>query len=129
MADANAGMGIAVGDYDGSGGVDLVVTNLREQGHAVYRNTTGVGASPSFDDERDTAGVDLTTSSGWGASWADLDLDTDLDAVLVNGHVPVRDIVEDAEEPQALENHTAQGDVGRFADWSDGSGIADLGPA
>ncbi len=128
VADANAGMGVGVGDYDGSGGVDLLVTNLREQGHAVYRNTTGVGATPSFVDERDIVGVDLTTSSGWGASWADLDLDTDLDAVLVDGHVPVRDLAEDAEEPQAFENLTAQGDLARFTDWSDGTGIADLGP-
>ena len=37
VADANAGMGIAVADYDGNGLTDLFVSNSRGQGHAVYR--------------------------------------------------------------------------------------------
>ena len=40
VADANAGMGIAVADYDGNGLTDLFVSNSRGEGHAVYRRAS-----------------------------------------------------------------------------------------
>ena len=47
--------------------------------------------------------------------------------MLVNGHVPLTDLVEDAQVPQVFENGTAQGDVARFTDASKRMGIADVG--
>ena len=126
VADPGAGMGVASGDYDGDVRPDLFVTNLRGQGHGVFRSRDGPPV-PSFTDERLVFGPDLFSGSGWGVSWADLDLDTDLDVVLANGHVPLTDLAEDAQVPQAFENRTAQGDVARFTDASKSMGIADVG--
>ena len=49
------------------------------------------------------------------------------DVVVANGHVPLTDLTEDAQVPQAFENGTAQGDVARFTDASKSIGIADVG--
>ncbi|MGH3083672.1 MAG: CRTAC1 family protein, partial [Gaiellaceae bacterium] len=127
VADPGAGMGVASGDYDGDVLPDLFVTNLRGQGHGVFRTGDAELPPPSFTDDRLVFGPDLFTGSGWGVSWADLDLDTDLDVVLVNGHVPLTDLTEDAQMPQAFENGTAQGDVALFTDASKSIGIADVG--
>ena len=77
VADPGAGMGVASGDYDGDVRPDLFVTNLREQGHGVFRTGDAELPPPSFTDERLVFGPDLFAGSGWGVSWADLDLDTD----------------------------------------------------
>jgi hypothetical protein len=110
VADANAGMGIATGDYDEDGRTDLFVTNSRGQGHAVYRSGTDAG----FDDAREEFAASAIT--GWGASWTDLDLDTDLDLVLANGEIPVADLAADAEPIQVLEQVAASGSAVGFAD-------------
>ena len=127
VADPGAGMGVASGDYDGDARPDLFVTNLREQGHGVFRTGDAELPPPAFTDERLVFGVDLFAGSGWGVSWADLDLDTDVDVVLANGHVPLTDLTEDAQLPEAFENRTAQGDVALFTDASKRTGIADVG--
>lgn len=101
VADAGSGMGVAVGDYDGDGLPDLFVTNARRQVHGAFRSEPG---GKSYADVRDRLGPPLTGSTGWGVSWADLDLDTELDLVLVNGHVPVTDLREDAERVQVFVN-------------------------
>ena len=76
-ADAGYGMGVAAGDYDDDGDVDLYVTNvgpnalLRNDGNGAFTNVAGV------------AGV---ADPGWGsaAAFLDLDADGDLDLFLVN---------------------------------------------
>jgi hypothetical protein len=83
---------------------------------------------PAFADVRQDAGVDLGGATGWGASWADLDLDTDLDLVVVNGDIPVEDLAADAEPVQAFVNRTAEGEPGRFAEMSAELGLGDAGP-
>jgi hypothetical protein len=116
VADPNAGMGIAVADYDGNGLSDLFVSNAEGQDHAIYRARTEVDG-PAFADARaDFASAFGNSFTGWGASWVDLDLDTDLDLVLANGDIPVRSLAEDAEPIQVLENVAAAGTTPRFAD-------------
>jgi ASPIC/UnbV protein/VCBS repeat protein len=128
VADPGAGMGVAEGDYDGNGLADLFVTNARRQVHAVYRGQTSETVVPSFADVRAEIGPDLGGSTGWGVSWADLDNDTDLDVVVVNGDLPVTDLAEDAEPVRAFGNETAQGASGRFEDVSASIGLGSVGP-
>lgn len=128
VADPNAGMGVAEGDYDGDGRSDLFVTNARGQVHAAYRGQSSDLVNPSFADVRTELGVGLSGSTGWGVSWGDLDLDTDLDLVVVNGDVPVRDLAADAQPVQAFGNLTAQGTTGLFEDLGDVIGLRDVGP-
>ena len=97
VADPGSGMGVAAGDWDGDGRADLFVSNARGQGHAAYRSDPPGESEPTFTDVRADLGVDLADSTGWGVTWADLDLDTHLDLVLVNGAIPVTDLDADAE--------------------------------
>ena len=128
VADPNAGMGIAGGDYDGDGRTDLFVTNAREQVHGVFRSKPPDENDPSFDDVRADLGVELSGSTGWGVSWADLDLDTDLDLVVVNGEIPVTDLAEDKQLIQAFGDLTAQGMAGRFEEVGSEIGLDGVGP-
>jgi hypothetical protein len=129
VADPNAGMGVAGGDYDGDGRSDLFVTNAREQVHAVFRSDPLGENAPSFADARADFGLEAAgASTGWGVSWADLELDTDLDLLVANGNVPITDLVADAQPLQSFENLTAQGERGRFEEGSDGLGLEEIGP-
>ncbi len=112
VADPGAGMGVAVGDDTADGYADLFVANARDQGHAVYRGQPSDLVSPSFEDVREDLGVELSGSTGWGVSWSDFDLDTDLDLLLVNGQIPVRDLSADAEPVWLFVNRTAEGQAG-----------------
>ncbi|HJU48394.1 MAG TPA: CRTAC1 family protein, partial [Gaiellaceae bacterium] len=122
--DANAGMGIAVGDFDVDGRPDLFVTNSRGQLHAVFRRLAGTGG-PRFADARAGLAAALGASyTGWGVSWPDLDLDGNPDLVLANGAIPVTKLSEDAERLQVLQNQAAAGHPGRFADATRLVGLA-----
>ena len=114
VADPGAGMGVAVGDWDGDGRSDIFVSNSRGQGHAVYGSNPPDANDPSFTEVRPNVGIDLERSTGWGASWADFDHDTDLDLVLVNGHIPVTDLRRDAELVQVFRNLLDERQEGRF---------------
>ena len=74
---ADKGMGVAAGDYDNDGYIDLYVTNY---GHNVLYHNNGNG---TFTDVTATAGV---ASSGWSSSAAFIDYDKDglLDLVVVH---------------------------------------------
>lgn len=117
VADPNAGMGVAAADWDGDGRSDLFVSNARGQEHAVYRSRPLAADAPSFTDVRGDLERSAATArafTGWGASLADLDLDTDLDLVLANGAIPVRSLRADAERVQILEGRSADGLPGGF---------------
>ena len=101
--DANAGMGIAVGDYSGDGREDLFVTNSRGQLHAVYRARAGLPYADARPDFVDALGQQYT---GWGATWADFDLDGRLELAMANGAIPVTNLAEDAQRLRVLSTDT-----------------------
>ncbi|MEO8519846.1 MAG: CRTAC1 family protein [Acidobacteriota bacterium] len=79
-----AGMGIAAGDYDRNGTIDLFKTNFAGDTSTLYAND-GKGLC---EDRTFTAGIGLNTRwLGWGVGFVDLDNDGWLDLFLVNGHV------------------------------------------
>jgi hypothetical protein len=75
--DRGYGMGVATGDFDNDGDVDLYVTNVGP--NALLRND----GDSTFTDVSAAAGVD---DDGWGSSAAfvDIDADGDLDLYVVN---------------------------------------------
>ena len=114
--DPNAGMGIAAADFSLDGRADLFVTNSRGQLHASYRSRPPGAAGPSFADARpQLAAVLGAHSTGWGTSWADVDLDGDLDLIVANGAIPVVDLAKDAQRVQILENLGRAGQFTRVA--------------
>jgi hypothetical protein len=82
---AQAGMGVDAGDVDGDGLVDLFVTNFSHDYNTLYRNQSGL----RFVDASDLAMLALPSLPylGWSTRLADLDADSDLDVLVVNGHV------------------------------------------
>ena len=125
--DPNAGMGIAAADFSLDGRPDLLVTNSRGQLHAAYRSRARARAS--FEDARPGLAPALGTSStGWGASWADVDLDGYLDLVVANGAIPVTNVSKDAELLQVLENLIGTARAGQFADAGAAVGLSATPP-
>jgi hypothetical protein len=110
-------MGIAAADYSLDGREDLFVTNSRRQLHAIYRSGPAKGRGVAFTDARPDFVAALGKSyTGWGVSWADLDLDGNLDLVLANGAIPLMSLKEDAQRIQVLQNLAGEGRPGEFAD-------------
>jgi hypothetical protein len=83
-AKPQAGMGVAVGDFDRNGTMDVFKTNFAGDTSTLYANT-GLGFC---EDRTFAAGIGVNTRwLGWGTSFVDLDNDGWLDIFLVNGHV------------------------------------------
>lgn len=80
-----AGMGIAAGDPDGDGDVDLVVSHLVRETHTLYLNLGG----GFFDDKTRDSGLAQPSwdATGFGAAWLDFDSDGLLDLAVANGAV------------------------------------------
>jgi len=80
-----AGMGLAVGDYDNDGRVDFYVTNFSDDSNTLYRND-GEG---NFTDVTFPVGHGEPTIPflGWGTSFLDFDNDGWKDLFVANGHV------------------------------------------
>ena len=100
-------MGIAVGDYNRDGQVDLYVTSFSDDYNTLYRNE-GDG---NLSDVRTRAGLgDVSLPFlAWGTGFVDVDNDGLLDILVVNGHV-FRNVEQQdwgstwAERPQLFRN-------------------------
>ena len=80
-----AGMGTDMGDIDGDGLLDIVVTNLDRETHSLYRNLgKGLFSNVTFE-----SGVGQATLPfvGFGAAFLDYDNDSDLDLAIANGDI------------------------------------------
>ena len=80
-----AGMGIAIGDYDNSGRVSFHITNFSDDSNVLYHND----GDANFTDVTFLAGLGEITLPflGWGTSFIDYDNDGWLDLIVANGHV------------------------------------------
>lgn len=104
---AKAGMGVDVGDVNGDGMPDLVVTNFNGQYHSLFMG------SASFPYQDRTVASHLAQFSkadvGWGTKFLDYDNDGNLDLIIVNGHINqsielIRGDVKYQEPPLLLHN-------------------------
>jgi enediyne biosynthesis protein E4 len=80
-----AGMGLAVGDYDNDGRVDFYITNFSDDSNTLYRND----GDANFTDVTFQTGLGEPTIPflGWGTAFFDYDNDGWKDLLVANGHV------------------------------------------
>jgi hypothetical protein len=84
---AEAGMGVDAGDFNGDGAEDIFITHLMEETNTLYVNLGG-GA---FEDRTRELGLGLPGSrlTGFGTLFFDYDNDGRLDLLVVNGAVRI----------------------------------------
>ena len=129
IADTNSGMGVAAGDFDADGLLDLVITNMGQQIHSVYLNQSSEEGL-LFEEASSKIGVQNIGVgwTGWGINWVDADLDGDLDLVIANGAIPVLDPASDVQQIQYFGNLSAQGKSGIFQDLTNIAGFNEIDP-
>jgi hypothetical protein len=81
---AQSGMGVDLGDADGDGRMDLIVTNYSMETNTLYRNLGEL----LFEDASSPSGMVEPSYQyvGWGVQFFDYDNDGDLDLAVANGH-------------------------------------------
>ena len=113
-----ANMGIAAGDFDDDGDLDLFVTHLNGETNTLWTNT----GSGMFEDRTMQAGLAAPSLpfTGFGTAWIDYDNDGRLDLLSVNG--AVRLVNEQAQRgdpfPYAETHQMFHNVGGRFVDVS-----------
>jgi hypothetical protein len=78
---AESGMGIAVGDVNNDGPLDLFITHMTTETNLLYLNDGKSG----FDDASVRAGMTRARRTGFGTAFLDFDHDGDLDIAVANG--------------------------------------------
>jgi enediyne biosynthesis protein E4 len=114
------GMGVAAGDFDNDGSLDLIKTNFAGDYPNVYRNI----GSGIFEDVVMKAGLAVNPQYvGWGVGFVDFDSDGWLDVFQVNGHVFPGLPIEPYKNPRLLYRNLGGG---KFEDVSlmAGPGVA-----
>ncbi len=83
--EAEASMGVAAGDYDGDGDLDLFLAHLIKETNTLYANVGG----GVFDDVTLTSGLGPPSLpyTSFGTAWLDVDNDGHLDLLVANGAV------------------------------------------
>ena len=111
---AEAGMGVAFGDYDGDQRPDIFVTNLVYETNTLYRNE-GDG---TFADRTNAAGLSGSSLQqvGFGAHIFDYDLDGDQDLFAANGHILLHIELLSGVITHAQANQLWRNDGGVFSD-------------
>jgi hypothetical protein len=85
-----AGMGLAAGDYDNDGRLDLALTDFSDDNKLIYHND----GNDNFTEVSEEMGVGESSTPflGWGVGFLDYDNDGWKDLMMLNGHVyPVVD--------------------------------------
>jgi enediyne biosynthesis protein E4 len=85
LAEAQAAMGVDIGDIDGDGDFDLFITNFSQDHNTLYRNGgPGVFADVTF---ASGLGGPSMPYLAWGTGLRDFDNDGLLDLFVANGHI------------------------------------------
>jgi hypothetical protein len=116
-------MGVAAGDPDNDGDLDIFVTNITRETHAFYRNL-GAGR---FEDARIAAGLGAATApfTGFGTDWFDYDNDGWLDLFAANGAVTIIEALRGEPFPFRQRNQLFRNLTdGRFRDVTRAAGPA-----
>ncbi len=124
-----AGMGVAVGDYNRDGLLDVVKTNFAGDTDSLYQNL-GDG---TFEDHTYLSGLGINTRYlGWGVGFVDLDNDGWLDIFISNGHVYPEVDGSHLDAPYAEHKYVYRNlRTGQFEEVTNtaGSGMTDAVPA
>jgi enediyne biosynthesis protein E4 len=124
-----AGMGVAVGDFNRDGLLDIVKTNFAGDTDSLYLNL-GDG---TFEDHTYLSGLGINTRYlGWGVGFVDLDNDGWLDIFISNGHVYPEVDASHLDAPYAEHKYVYRNlRNGQFEEVTNlaGSGMTDAVPA
>jgi enediyne biosynthesis protein E4 len=102
FGNTQADMGIALGDVDGNGLFDVLITHLTNETHTLWlQESPGV-----FSDHSGKYGLAVTRGTGFGLALADFDLDGQLDLAVATGRVQRR-------------SQPAQGVTGEWAHYAE----------
>ncbi len=118
---AQAGMGVAVADYDSDGRPDILLTTFADDSATLFRNL-GRGL---FRDVAIETGVREPSFAPlkWGVVFSDFDLDGDEDLFIANGHIyPQADTAPESRTKFAQRNLLLENADGRFSDATSGAG-------
>lgn len=117
---AQASMGIAAGDYDRDGLIDLHITNFYGDSNTLYKNLGNL----QFDDITRHTGLAGPSKKvlGWGTVFADFDADGWEDLFVANGHVEDRTWNGRGEPFEMLPQLFRNSGNGKFSDESLKSG-------
>lgn len=85
LGEMQSNMGVACGDFDQNGWLDVFVTHFVKETNTLWANRGEVG----FDDVTAAAGLAHASlvRMGWGTHFLDYDRDGWLDLVIANGHI------------------------------------------
>ncbi|MEJ8567155.1 CRTAC1 family protein [Elongatibacter sediminis] len=113
-------MGIALGDYDNDGDMDLYVTNITRNGdHNVFLRNDSTGNALAFTEIAEAVGVD-EGYWGWGTTFLDADNDGWLDLAATNGQT----VGQWSDDPSLFYRNLANDPVS-FEDVSEAVGFDD----